>query len=662
MTRLSGLIVLVYGLAALPAASLSAQDVDVPRTRTLPGIASPAFPYALPEEVGLSSGKLERLAEEVLSWVAAGDLIGAELLIVKDGRAVFHEAYGWSDREGRKPVERNSIWSIKSMSKPFTAAAVLMLAEEGRLSLDDRVSRFIPGFAGDERTTIRHLLSHTSGYREEVGDPSIVHESFRDWVEDWARRTPTGTFGEYHYTDFGFAVAGYVVEEVSGLPIGAFTRQRIIEPLRLDDTTTEFSADSVWRERLNPWYRWNDDAAAYHLRWTRQRPAWRFNPAAWGMFSTAMDYASFMAMWLNRGERQGVRVLSPAGVEEALREQARGAWGAYGHGWRVEEEPRTNGMPAAFHHDGGDGTVAFAFPGANAIVVLLTHSRNGAHMGAILEAVGMLRLLDHPGLGLVWTDGQETRRAALTLEEQARYVGAYADREDDPRWVAHVRQEAGYLHLRVTRPGGRAASFWSHLVPLGGHRFAYGRHDEERVAVHPVWRVDFAVEGGRATAIRIVSGNHTLLSASRSDPDRILAAADARRMRASIADIVAETLEAEGIAAAQERFRSLLRAASDTVRIIEAELNAFGYRLLRDEGLVARAIAVFELNAEAFPGSPDAYDSLGYAYCVAGRMEEAMRSYDRAAEVAEQRADPGLPNYRARRDWIMRNLEKCTGP
>jgi imidazolonepropionase-like amidohydrolase len=157
--------------AADPASLMEVQEADVPRTRTLPGIASPAFPYAHPEEVGLSREKLDRLSDEIVSWVAAGDLIGAELLIVKDERAVFHEAYGWSDREERRPVERNSTWSIKSMSKPFTAMAVLMLADKGALSLDDPVSRYMPGFAGDPRTTIRHLLSHCAD--RSAGEPPL---------------------------------------------------------------------------------------------------------------------------------------------------------------------------------------------------------------------------------------------------------------------------------------------------------------------------------------------------------------------------------------------------------------------------------------------------------------------------------------------------------
>ena len=143
---------LLFAVALLTALPLRAQDVEVPRTRTFPGVESPAFPYAQPEEVGLSSAKLKRLADEVAHWVAGGELVGAELLIVKDRRIVLHEAFGWSDREERRPMERNSIFSIKSMSKPFTAASILMLEEDGKLSLSDPVSRYVPTFTNDSTT------------------------------------------------------------------------------------------------------------------------------------------------------------------------------------------------------------------------------------------------------------------------------------------------------------------------------------------------------------------------------------------------------------------------------------------------------------------------------------------------------------------------------
>ena len=294
--------VLLLAATLLTNLPLHAQNEKVARTRTFSGLVDPAFPYAWPEEVGLSSEKLDWLGDEIMSWVAGGELVGAELLIIKDGKAVFHEAYGWSDREKQRPVERNSIWSIKSMSKPFTATAVLMLVEEGKLSLDDPVSRYVPDFAHDS-VKIHHLLSHTSGFIHDGDwyDHTSPDASLQEWVEEWPHRDPEKPLGVFDYADFNYAHLGYIVGKVSGMPIEAFTEARIIRPLGLEDTSTGFSSDPAWRARLNPWYRWNERGRAYDLRWTSDWPGWTTYPSGWGMFSTAMDYAVFMAMWMNHG-------------------------------------------------------------------------------------------------------------------------------------------------------------------------------------------------------------------------------------------------------------------------------------------------------------------------------------------------------------------------
>jgi CubicO group peptidase (beta-lactamase class C family) len=537
--------VFIVTLAMLPAPPAHAQVADVPRTRTLPGIEAPAFPYAQPEEVGLSSEKLDRLGAEVLGWVAAGALVGAELLIVKDGRAVFHEAYGWSDREERRPVERNSIWSIKSMSKPFTAMAVLMLADEGALSLDDPVSRYIPGFAGDPRTTIRHLLSHTSGYREEVGDPSPSHTSFRHWVEDWAAQTPTGTLGEFWYTDFGFAAAGYIVEEVSGLPIGRFTGERIVTPLGLDDTSTQFSDQREWRARLNPFY-WFQEGR-YELRHPASRPAWRFYPAAWGMFSTAMDYAQFVGLWLNGGERAGTRLLSPATAAEAVRlhapdfeggyaygwmrrlfvrtalPAAAAPFGGYGYGWFVLEGAGGVPTPAVIHHSGGDGTLAIGIPAQNAIIVWLTHSRAGPQLLMLWNRLSLFDVFETASVrdeSLLPADASIAVRGGEDALNPDRYVGTYVEESppgEAPGTVLRVFRDGGRLHLRAGAgaSGDFGALVW-HLVPLGSDRFALGRYrGDQLVLIDPLASLRFRPEHGGAERVELALGERVQFSARR---------------------------------------------------------------------------------------------------------------------------------------------------
>jgi len=131
-------LAITLGLAAsLAASNVVATEVqadahqdrlrDVPRTRTLPGLENAPFPYAASEDVGLDSGQLTALADLAQGWVAEGRIVGAEMLIVKDRRIVLHEAVGWSDREAGVPMARNSVFRLRSMTKPFTGTAALRI-------------------------------------------------------------------------------------------------------------------------------------------------------------------------------------------------------------------------------------------------------------------------------------------------------------------------------------------------------------------------------------------------------------------------------------------------------------------------------------------------------------------------------------------------------
>lgn len=347
--------------AAQIASSPDAHEVETPRTRTLPGIGSPAFPYAAPEDVGLSTEKLNKFGDEIAAWAAKGDFVGGELLIIKDRKTIFHEAYGWSDREARRPMQRNSIFSVKSMSKPVTATAILMLADEGKLSLGDPVSRYVSTMP-DDRITIGHLLAHTSGYSGDEPnplEPELLHDSLPELALNWAKLGPTRPLGEMNYSDFNYVTLGYIVGSVSGIPIGEFTETRIAQRLGMSDTSTHFTSDPAWRARLNPWYIWNKERGGYDLRHPVSRRGWPFYLASWGMFSTAMDYSRFVQIWLEEGKWHEKRILSKPFVQQALQEHGRDKWGAYGYGWGLEQTSK--GRPPFFYHQGGDGTFGDGF-------------------------------------------------------------------------------------------------------------------------------------------------------------------------------------------------------------------------------------------------------------------------------------------------------------
>lgn len=217
----------------------------VPGTPTLPGIESPVFPYADPEEVGLSDQTVSALAERVAEWAASGEIVGGELMIVKDDRIVLHEAAGWSDRERRVPLQRNSFYRIRSMTKPIIGTAILMLVEEGKISLDDSVTKYLPSF-DNERSgaiTIRQLLRHQAGY-EQTAMPNGYwrQRTLREAIVLLGRIGPANPSGDlFRYSDKNPAALAAIIAELTGEPAERFIEPRIFEPLGLSETHTFFA-------------------------------------------------------------------------------------------------------------------------------------------------------------------------------------------------------------------------------------------------------------------------------------------------------------------------------------------------------------------------------------------------------------------------------------
>jgi CubicO group peptidase (beta-lactamase class C family) len=495
-----------------------------------------AFPSARPETVGLSSKKLQRLDGAIRQWVADGDLVGAELLIVKDGRAVFHRAYGWSDRQERRPLVRNSIFSIKSMSKPFTATAILMLAREGKLSLDDPVRRYIPAFPSD-RITIRHLLTHTSGYGglADTGDPRTVpskgHATLRAWVDAWAAKGPTGPIGQFSYCDLNYMALGVIIQAVSGAPPDVFIERHIFRPLGLHHTFAHFTPAVPWAKRVPSLYIWNPESDRYErARTHRDAWPWKFYPAAFGLFSTAMDYAKFMSVWMNKGAWAGGRLLPENTVEQALRLQASdGVSGGYGYGWEIKDAPRRDGMPSIFFHTGYDGTLAMAIPAQRTIIIYLTQSR-GPQLAAFTNLLGSLQIFDSPGpynlQTMAWAGDQHLQTATLSPENAATYVGTYRGVFPAPPGssplgvVVEVRQQAGALKMAVRFNRHHGVEEDYDLVPLRDGSFAPGRYRGNVLEEVSPMRYRFKMEKGRAIALDALMHGHVLFSADRKAASR----------------------------------------------------------------------------------------------------------------------------------------------
>jgi len=318
--------------------------------------ALPAFGASIqsakPEQTGFSSERLARIHEMVQRHMDAHDISGAVTLVARNGKIVYFEAHGLADIESKKPMAKDSLFWIMSMTKPVVGTSVLMMMEEGKVRLTDPISKFIPEFKGQKVAviedrpagarppapgtpplfytipatrdiTVQDLLTHVSGLNsggpasnEEVAKIALKEgESLADYIPRLGT-TPLdfqpGTRWQYSPTA-AFDTLERVVEVVTGEPFDRFARERIFDPLGMKDTTYRPTPEQV--ARIATQYRGAEGA----LTKVDRRPIWMNSPTylsgGGGLASSAEDYLQFGQMLANRGELNGKRLLGPKTVE-----------------------------------------------------------------------------------------------------------------------------------------------------------------------------------------------------------------------------------------------------------------------------------------------------------------------------------------------------------
>ena len=294
---------------------------------------------------GLSADRLDQLAAGIQAMVDEGKLAGAVTLLARHGRIAFADMAGNQDIATGRPLARDSIFRIYSMTKPITGVALMMLHEEGKWRLDDPLSRYIPGFAdldvhvgeradGSPRPedagrsmTMSELLSHSGGLAYGISNATYVDRLYReqrvlnadaplqamiDKLSALPLLAQPGT--RWHYS-IAVDVQGYLVEQLSGQPFPEFLQERIFDPLGMVDTAFYVRPDNL--DRVASIYRESD---AGKLEETDMgRPTRKSMPAGpsggGGLWGTADDYLRFTQMLLNEGELDGARLLAPETVE-----------------------------------------------------------------------------------------------------------------------------------------------------------------------------------------------------------------------------------------------------------------------------------------------------------------------------------------------------------
>jgi CubicO group peptidase (beta-lactamase class C family) len=210
--------------------------------RVLAGLVALAFP-ALAIAAPLTAQQQHDIDASVAEWLARTGAPSVSIAVANGGEVVYAKAYGRARIAPGKAATPQTRYAIDSVSKEFTASAVLKLQEEGKLSLDDKVAKYFPELASADQVTIRQILSHTAGYRDywpqdyvtiEMGHPTTV----RAVLDEWGRKPldfPPGT--DWQYSNTGFVIAGAIVEKVSGRPLVDYLRANIFEPLHMEAVT-----------------------------------------------------------------------------------------------------------------------------------------------------------------------------------------------------------------------------------------------------------------------------------------------------------------------------------------------------------------------------------------------------------------------------------------
>lgn len=327
--------------------------------QTATKVVAPVLTTANPESAGFSAERLNRVDGLIQSYIDKGAFPGVAAIVVRNGKIVYHKAFGRSDLDVNKPLSKDAIFRIASMTKAITSLAVMMLHEEGKIMLDDPISKYVPEFAkpvvldtfnekdstyttvpAKREITIRHLLTHTSGlnYNVIASDPrmraiytkaggipdAFVTQNYTlgEMVKKLAKQPLNHQPGEKWTYGLNTDVLGYLVEVVSGESLNQFFQKRIFEPLGMKDT--HFYLPDAKKDRLAKLYSEDKDKKLVKTETIKTLPvnpdypitgAKTYFSGGGGLSSTAYDYAIFLQMLLNNGVYNGKRLLSRKGVD-----------------------------------------------------------------------------------------------------------------------------------------------------------------------------------------------------------------------------------------------------------------------------------------------------------------------------------------------------------
>lgn len=387
-------------------------------------VATNITPIGKQPLLGISQERIDRIDQMLEETVSSNQVPGLVAMIVKDGKIVYHDAKGLADVPSGTAMAEDQIFRIASQSKAITSTAVMMLWEEGKIGLDDPISKYIPEFKNPQVLTgfrygdttystrpasreirIRDLLTHTSGLGYGVIDGNeqmkmIYHKAgivdlfttkpvkISDNIKKLAALPLHHDPGSKYTYSEGLDVMGYLIEIVSGMPFDQFLKTRIFDPLGMKDTG--FYLNDAQGERLVTVHRkvngsWESYPVTFYDPNYPKTGAKTFFSGGAGLSSTAFDYAKFLQMYLNGGTYNGVKILSSTTIKTIMSNQVGDLLGDggkdYGLAFGLVDENGVSkggiGSLGTFDWGGYFNTQYFADPVTKTIGILMKQTQGG---------------------------------------------------------------------------------------------------------------------------------------------------------------------------------------------------------------------------------------------------------------------------------------------
>ncbi len=391
----------------------------------LPAEAEHRLPFASPAEVGMSAGKLGKIDEVVTrKFIEGGQLAGASVIVARHGKVIHFGTYGMHDRARNRPMERDTIVRMYSMTKTVISVAAMILVEEGKLALDAPISKYVPKVnamkvgttPAENEMTVRDILRHTAGFPNNItvdrlyrraGFPSLADSTLREMTErlnNIPLRSEPGT--KWHYS-FGTDALAHLVEVGSGQTIDLFLKERIFKPLGMVDTSFYCPEEKwgrfslVYDRKLNPVTAPQPGTSG---PFTFEKPP-KFLSGGGGLVSTGIDYMRFCLMLAGMGQFDGARLLKAATVKEMTRNQLpdsaypisrppKGRGFGLGFAVRVEKIDSEPSSIGEYEWLGGAGTEFWISPRDELAVITLSQALPMRDLGATVKPLVYEALVD----------------------------------------------------------------------------------------------------------------------------------------------------------------------------------------------------------------------------------------------------------------------------